>query len=170
MNIELSDEQYKGIEAVAKSMGIPVTELILRGVKSCTLVLDLFPEDKKQESIPEEIEEKPSLYNIKVDGKVIETDKASQALYSFVDLVTPRKIYVAQVTEGREDNLTALVQKDKKGDRQSAYKEITDKDNSKWFIYKSFSSGSILNLIESTCKKMEISFEKVIWGNIEETL
>jgi len=43
-SIELSDEQYNGIESVAKSLGISVEDLILRGVIACTLVFDLFPE------------------------------------------------------------------------------------------------------------------------------
>lgn len=43
-NIEVTDKQYEGISKVAESLGISPTELVLRGIKSCTLVLDLFPE------------------------------------------------------------------------------------------------------------------------------
>jgi hypothetical protein len=51
MTIEqiLTPEQLTGIKRVADKLGISVAELILRGVKSCTLVLDLFPERQNKQ-------------------------------------------------------------------------------------------------------------------------
>lgn len=54
-NIEVTDEKYKGIKKVADSLGISPTEFVLRGVKACTLILDLFPEDSCSEKINQKV-------------------------------------------------------------------------------------------------------------------
>ena len=120
--VELSDEQYEGIESVSKSLGLSMVGLILRGVKACTLLLDLFPEES---SLKETAQETPVVkpeepkYIVMIAGTHYTGNTLKELLIAVVTGLGPKKIFVSHTGKLLKSTLD-------KEDRPEFFTEITE--------------------------------------------
>jgi len=141
--------------SVCKEKGLDHEEVINKFIKSFIAKCN----SKPQPNITPLVEVSKPMIRIKIGDTIISSASYTGVLMSFVETVTPRKIYSYYVGKGTEDNKTALVQKTKNCDRDVAYNMYTDKDGKSWFIYKCLSSKSVKDLILSLSNALGINYE-----------
>jgi hypothetical protein len=156
--VELSDEQYEGIESVSKSLGLSMVDLILRGVKACTLLLDLFPEEVPkvvQENKPDEKEEpEEHKYKVTIAGVLYSANTLKELLLAVVTGIGPKKIFVSYT--GRSSLIKAALEKD---DRAEFFTEITE-DRHKFYIQTHMSEETCWKRIQGIAEGLSLEWGK----------
>jgi hypothetical protein len=158
-NIELSDEQYEGIESVAKSLELSITDLILRGVKACTLLLDLFPEENslkvpiKNVPVDNPILEE-SKYKVTIAGVPYTANTLKELLLAVVTGLGPKKIFVSYT--GRSNLIKATLEKD---DRLEFFTKVTE-DKHTFYIHTHMSEEGCFKRIQDIAECLNLEWSK----------
>jgi hypothetical protein len=157
-NVELSEEQYEGVENVAKSLGLSMVELILRGVKACTLLLDLFPEEiplkETTQEAPVAKPEEPK-YLVTIAGKYYSANTLKELLVAVVTGLGPKKIFVCHT--GKSNLLKVALEKE---DRPEFFTEITE-DKHKFYIRTHLSEDACFKRIQEIAECLNLEWARL---------
>ena len=154
-NIELPDEKYEGIEKVAESLGISITELITRAVKACTSVLDLFP-SISGEAISEEPAEELRA-SITIGGKLYKNATWIGLLQVVLADLGYKKVFETYPEDKR--NIISLERPEAKGAKARRVLEVAD-GKYKFYVNTNLSSRSIIDYLNTVAGSLNLSFEK----------
>jgi hypothetical protein len=154
--IEISEEEYDGIEKVAKSLKLSVVDLVLKGVKACTLILDLFPEQtelaEEDSEIPEEIKAM-----VTIGDKKYTSSSWRQLLQDVVSSLGCRRVFDAYPEDKR--NILSQDSPDEKAIRR--YVKVAD-GKYKFYLLVHFSAKGIKDTLKVVATSLGLSYKEEV--------
>jgi hypothetical protein len=155
-SVELSEEQYNGIENVAKSLKLSIQDLILRGVKACTLLLDLFPEESPLKETAQEtpvIKPEEPKYIVMIAGTYYTGNTLKELLVAVVTGLGPKKIFVCHTGKLLKSALD-------KEDRPEFFTEITENKHT-FYIRTHLSEDACFKRIQEIAECLNLEWARM---------
>lgn len=160
MNIELPENESKGITDVANSLGISVTDLVLKGIKACTQILDLFPiVEKPADPKPIEVDDSDSdtaKASVSIGDKKYSASSWRQLLQDVVSSLGCRKVFDAYP----EDRRNVLTLDSPDGKAKQRYVRVED-GRYKFYLLVHFSVKGIKDTLKVIADSLKLTYKEI---------